>query len=340
MAARTGIRFLYRISTNLTLLPPVALKRFAEHRFVVSISLDGGANVQDRYRPTLGGRGSYERIIRNARRVRDAGSDIIMVARMTVASSTPSLVDRVRDLWELNLFDYFQIYPAVYRESGVALPSGGCSSAAGEGRVINFMLQAEMPQQFREFLLEYPSFFTPENRFRGVLEYERTAEMLLDGKLALAFCSGGRKYFTHSPNGAVSPCHRLVGDERFDVGTGAEGIVKPLDEWRTSVDDHPVCSGCWARYVCGGGCKQENHLSTGDVNRLNPESCAYQLLLAEEVLKAVALAPADYRARPRQLDDVFVSCGRPVSANGRVPDPPAGAMEALRFFRPVVRESL
>lgn len=51
VAERTDLSFLHRISTNLTLLPPVALARFARHAFVVSVSIDGGREVQDRVPP-------------------------------------------------------------------------------------------------------------------------------------------------------------------------------------------------------------------------------------------------------------------------------------------------
>jgi radical SAM protein with 4Fe4S-binding SPASM domain len=275
----------------------------------------------------------------HVRTVREASDDITLVARMTVASREPTLLDRVRELWELDLFDYFQIYPAVYRESGDAVSATGCASAPGEGRVVNFFLQDDMPDQFRAFLDAYPSFFAEGNRFRGVLEYERTAEMALEGRTALAFCSGGRVYYTHSPNGAISPCHRVAGDEDFDVGESDTGITRDHPEWTTSVDDHPVCSQCWARYLCGGGCKQENHLATGDINELNADSCAYQLLLAESVLKTVARAGPEYRGRDRALDDLFVSCGRPVVDNERVADPDGARLAELRFFRPVLRDT-
>jgi radical SAM protein with 4Fe4S-binding SPASM domain len=338
VAKRSGIRFLYRISTNLTVLPRSALERFARHSFVVSVSLDGGPSVQDKFRPTLGGHGSFERIIKNAHRVREASDDITLVARMTVASKEPTLLERVRELWSMNVFDYFQIYPAVYRESGDQISGSGCTSAPGDGRIVNFFLEGDMPDQFSEFMAAYPSLFQAENRFRGVLEYERTAEMLLEGKMALSFCSGGRVYYTHSPNGAISPCHRLVGDEAFDVDGKKDGHRDDLAAWRTSVDEHPVCSQCWARYVCGGGCKQENHLATGDTGTLNRDSCAYQLMLTEEVLRTVAQASPEYRTRPRDLDDLFISCGRPVTANERVDDPAAETLSELRYFRPLVAE--
>lgn len=347
-AAEHGVRFVYRISTNLTLLPDGALELFARYPFIVSVSIDGGRAVQDANRPAKGGQGSYDRVIANVAKVRAASDDITLVARMTVAQREPSLTDNVRQLHELNHFDYFQIYPGVFPAETTApaaargadgrthlkLASSSCSGGpAADRRYVNFFLQPGMPEQFRDFLRAYPSLFRDGNRFKGVLEYERTAQMALEGRLALAFCSGGRTYYTHSPDRSISPCHRLVGEESFDVGRGEHGLTRTPGEWRLPVDTHPVCGRCWARYLCGGGCKQENFVATGDINVLNEESCRYQLLLAEEVLRMTARAGDGYRRRDRgRLDDLFVSCGRPVVSSGRAEPAPGGAP---RHFRPL-----
>jgi hypothetical protein len=128
-----------------------------------------------------------------------------------------------------------------------------------------------------------------------------------------------------------------VGDQSFDVGTGGRGITRTPEDWRLPVDRHPVCGRCWARYLCGGGCKQENFVASGDVAVLNEESCRYQLLLAEEVLRMMARSQPGYRARDRRrLDDMFVSCGRPVVSNGRA-EPAAGSEQQFVHFQPLGR---
>ena len=42
VSRETGIRFIHRISTNLTVLPAEAIELFARHNFIVSVSIDGG----------------------------------------------------------------------------------------------------------------------------------------------------------------------------------------------------------------------------------------------------------------------------------------------------------
>jgi radical SAM protein with 4Fe4S-binding SPASM domain len=158
--------------------------------------------------------------------------------------------------------------------------------------------------------------------------------MLLQGKMALGFCGGGGTYFTFSPDDSIMPCHRLVGDTKYQIGSGATGLTGDTQDWTLPVDSHPICSDCWARYVCGGNCRQENVLSTGSLRGLNMETCQYQQSLLAEVIRYLGTAPADYLTRSRKLDDMFVSCGRPVTNNLRE----SGESEVtnLRYFQVIM----
>ena len=330
MRREHGIRFIHRISTNLTVLPRAAVELFSARRFIVSVSIDGDEVTHDRNRPTKGGRGSYARIIAHCTELRAASEDVTMVARMTVVGERPTLADNVRHLWSLNLFDYFQIYPGVVPadKNTIFIPLGRGSASAPATATLTTP-PTFMPQLV-EFVESYPSLFAADNRFKGALEYERLVDMVVRGTLALSFCSGGRNYFTLSPDDSIMPCHRLVGETRFQVGSGPGGLDGPLDAWRLPVDAHPTCSQCWIRYLCGGGCKQENFIATGSLSEPNPEMCRYQIGLAENVIRMLASQDEAYRARDRgPLDDLFVSCGRPVVASLRegswVPEP-------LRYF--------
>lgn len=323
-----GVRFIYRISTNLTVLPPGAARLFAKRNFIVSVSVDGGPESHNRNRPGKDGRGSWDRIMAHCRAVREGADDVTMVARMTVTGGTPTLSDNVATLYEFNIFDYFQVYPAFSLKSSsfISIESlrSGVTTAPSKA------LSDDVIRQFAEFLEIYPSLFSTRNRFRGVLEYERLAQMILDGKLALGFCSAGRNYFTFSPDDSIAPCHRLAGDASFQVGSGDLDIQANLEPWRRHVDTNPTCSQCWIRYLCGGGCKQENYLSTGSIHTPNRDLCDYQMMLVRGVLRGIAAQSPDYRRSDRAaLDNLFVSCGRPVVPSGRAEVPPA------RHFQPV-----
>jgi radical SAM protein with 4Fe4S-binding SPASM domain len=306
-----GIDFIFRISSNLTILPDGCLELFARHRFIVSVSIDGGRDTHDRNRPTKGGRGSWDKIVANCRAVRAASEDILLVARMTVVGSKLGLSSDVRELWALNIFDYFQIYPGVVPRE--------VSHIFGETADGGTMARGFLAE-FSDFVDEYPTLFTPENRFRGVLEYERIVDMVATGKAALSFCSGGRNYFTFSPDRSVMPCHRLVGETAAQVGESGQPLAQEerLAAWRLPIDQNPTCSQCWIRYICAGGCRQENQQATGDLNTPSAEGCHYQIRLVEKVVGMMAEQGREYREQDRvELDDMFVSCGRPMTVNMR-----------------------
>jgi hypothetical protein len=118
--------------------------------------------------------------------------------------------------------------------------------------------------------------------------------------------------------------------------TGLSGAGSRLGPWECSVDEVPTCSECWARYLCGGGCKQENLSRTGDLTLPSAETCSQQERFIDGILSLVAAQGNEYRARDRSaLKHLFVSCGRPVVRNDRsaLPDE---AVASLRHIRPVV----
>jgi radical SAM protein with 4Fe4S-binding SPASM domain len=337
LAAETGIEFCNRISTNLTVMPAGVIEFFHARKFIVSVSIDGGAETHNQNRPTKSGKESFAGIIGNCKKVREGGDAVTMVARMTVVSPTPPLIDNVLELHQLNIFDYFQIYPAV--------TAPGSSLCGGTPKLVQLetstppepiknTMNMEFLNQLAELVKIYPKLYGNGNRFKGVLEYERIAEMLLQGKMALGFCGGGGTYFTFSPDDSIMPCHRLVGDTKYQIGSGATGLTGDTQDWTLPVDSHPICSDCWARYVCGGNCRQENVLSTGSLRGLNMETCQYQQSLLAEVIRYLGTAPADYLTRSRKLDDMFVSCGRPVTNNLRE----SGESEVtnLRYFQVIM----
>lgn len=311
-----GIRFIYRISTNLTVMPEGVLDLFASRNFIVSVSIDGGKETHDRNRPTKGGTGSFDKIIRNCHLVRRASDAITLVARMTVVSTHPSLIDNVKELWNHNIFDYFQIYPGVVPvEKSQIFHVGDLPKDESEPATT---VLPGFRKEFETFVSHYADFFTPDNRFRGVLEYERIVDMVYQGKMAVSFCSAARNYYTFSPDDSIMPCHRMVGETQFQVGKGDTGIDQNLNAWRVSVDENPTCSQCWIRYICGGGCKQENYVATGDINEPNPEMCDAQINMVTQVLKAAATRETTYQEQNRApLDNLFVSCGRPIILNMR-----------------------
>jgi uncharacterized protein len=77
-------------------------------------------------------------------------------------------------------------------------------------------------------------------------------------------CGAGLGLVGVSADGGVYLCHRFVGQEGFKLGTVFQDELD-RGSYQESVEMHPVCSQCFARYYCAGGCKHDNAGSCGSV---------------------------------------------------------------------------
>ena len=73
-------------------------------------------------------------------------------------------------------------------------------------------------------------------------------------------CGAGAAYLSANAEGRLFACHRLVDDEGFamgDVYGGSDVAARAAHLVARHVDRMEPCRGCWARYLCGGGCYHE-----------------------------------------------------------------------------------
>lgn len=298
----------HRISTSLTGVDDEILHLFREGEFILSVSLDGLRETQDRQRPYRNGSGTYDDIVASLYRVREKLPELTLVARMTVMDDGERLPGDIRELRRLNLFDYVSIYPAAMAE--------------GErGRICQ-------SQGFRKAVLaladEYAGLVgEKKNRFQGWLELNRAVGHLLHATAAANHCRAGNGYFTLSPDGMVHPCHRLAGDPAQAIPEGLAGVQNTPRDWRMTVDERASCSSCGIRYVCGGGCKQENLVTSGSMLIPSTDSCAFPRLLFDASLVAMnsiqnsSLARERVAESARDLSRLFVLCGQDLVAVDR-----------------------
>src|SRR3954470_13799103 len=72
---RPGQRATYTIQTNATLIDAEWATFFAEHGFLVGVSIDGPRELHDAYRVDKGGKGSFDRVVAGLRRLQAAGAE-------------------------------------------------------------------------------------------------------------------------------------------------------------------------------------------------------------------------------------------------------------------------
>ncbi len=317
-----------RISTNLSTDDENAIRLLHEGKIIVSVSLDGDAPIQDLQRPFKDGRGSFSTIHENLLKLRKIYPDAVMVGRMTVYKGDDRLVEMVEKLVQKDIFDYFSIYPAAVQDD----EKKGSSH-----------FSPTFKNQFLSLADHYLR-WCGKGRFKGILEVNRYCESIVTGKTVLNHCRGGAGYFTLSPDKSVHPCHRLVGDTGWDLGPfdWAPGdSSERLKPWQTHVEDRKACSNCSLRFLCGGGCKQQQFISTGNLLGNDPRVCAFSRLLFEAALRVIKpllldnFENSDRKEKYREvlkksfgeLTRMFVFCGQPVTPNGRITIAPPATIE-------------
>jgi radical SAM protein with 4Fe4S-binding SPASM domain len=100
-------------------------------------------------------------------------------------------------------------------------------------------------------------------------------------------CGAGNGYLTLSPASEIHACHR----EQSRVGLLDHATIIWEGARRAWLDNrlecHAECPSCALRYLCGGGCRYDAMLGSGDVRRPNARNCELQkvrLLMALRVL--------------------------------------------------------
>jgi uncharacterized protein len=244
LAAKRGASITFSITTNGTLLTEGDAEFFEDHGFAVTISLDGPREAHDALRPFRGGRSSYDVVMRNVAPLLARQQRMQVSARVTV---TP------RNLMVRRTLD--ELVAAGFHTVGF---SAMLSAPTGEGELQRDDLETllgEMIDCGHEFERQahaarrYPF----ANMVNALREIGRGTHRPYP-------CGAGAGYLGVSAEGALSACHRFVGDPDGEMGSVFGGVDRGRQiKWLTERHVHrqEPCSGCWARYLCGGGCHHE-----------------------------------------------------------------------------------
>jgi uncharacterized protein len=244
MAAARGVTLGFSITTNGTLLNAADADFFEEFAFAVTVSLDGVGAAHDAQRPFKGGRGSYDRILRNLAPMFEKQRRMQVTARVTVTPQNMRLRETLDEFVALG-FHTVGFSPLLRSPTGQGeLEHGDLEVMLGE--------MIDCGQEFERRTLageRYPF----ANMLNALREIERGTHRPYP-------CGAGAGYFGVSAEGDLAACHRFVGDAEGAMGSLADGVdATRRTAWLRDRHVHrqEPCNGCWARYLCGGGCHHE-----------------------------------------------------------------------------------
>lgn len=271
-------KFRFTITTNGMLLTDDKIDFINREMSNVVLSIDGRKDVNDRMRPRVDGKGSYDKIIPMYKKLVDQRGEKEYYVRGTYTKYNLDFADDVFALLDAG-FDQISVEPVI------ADPEEPYA-----------ITEADLPRIFAEY----------ERLMQKILDYEATGKkfnffhFMLDldqGPCAikrLRGCGCGNEYVAITPDGDIYPCHQFVGEADYKMGNVDDGTFNremKSDFAKTHIYSKPDCRNCWARFYCSGGCNANNYQFSGDVHKAHKLSCEIEKKRLEcaIVLKAIRM---------------------------------------------------
>ncbi len=252
--------FRFTITTNGMLLDDDKIDYINREMSNVVLSIDGRREVNDKMRPCINGKGSYDIILGKYKNLVEKRGCDQYYARGTFTKYNLDFADDVLHLYHEG-FDQLSVEPVV--------------SDPKEEYAIT---EADFPRIFAEYqklakeIIRLKKEGSTINFFHFMLDLDQ-------GPCAikrLRGCGCGNEYVAVTPDGDIYPCHQFVGMKEWKMGNLHDGTFdfKMKDYFsQTTVYNKSDCKECWAKFYCSGGCNANNLQYAGDVLKSHKLSC-------------------------------------------------------------------
>ena len=226
----------------------------------VVLSLDGRKEVNDRFRVDYNGKGSYDTIVPNFKRLVEKRDGKGYYVRGTFTHHNTDFTNDIFHMADLG-------FTELSMEPVVCSPDDPCALTAEDLAIVceqYEILAKEMikrkregrPFTFYHYMLDLKN---------GPCIYKR-----------ITGCGSGTEYMAVTPWGDLYPCHQFVGDEKYLLGDIWKGVtnLEAQDQFRScNAYARPECRDCWARLYCSGGCAANAYHATGSINGIYEYGC-------------------------------------------------------------------
>ena len=251
------------VTTNGTLLDEERVRYLDEHGFTMIVSLDGPKHLHDDARTYPDGRGSYDDVMRGLEyiRARPSLAKRTSLRGTVMPGETPSdfvkRLEHVNDLCDARYAQGVSVEPATYC-------TASCGTAPG-GWVRGDIMR----------LMQAGARWAVDRARKGKtvrwMHLTKTAGRLMSRDASWTECGATRGAVAVAPDGTIHSCHH----EGFVVGNVRSGLdEEACAPWRDNrLCARERCAKCWARHLCGGGCRMEGWHESG-IPESGPVSCA------------------------------------------------------------------
>ena len=269
--------FKLTLTTNGMLLDDKKIDWLNENNISVVLSLDGRKQIHDAMRPDISGGGSYERVVKNFKKLVDSRGDENYYLRGTYTNKNLDFTADVVSMYN-DGFDILSIEPVVLKDSPLALT------------------EKDLPRIFAEYDTLAETYLEYHRAGRGFNFFHFNVDLVNGPCVAkrLSGCGAGHEYFAVAENGDLYPCHQFVGRDKYKLGNVYSGVEENSKHWmkyfrESHVLNKPKCKSCWAKYFCSGGCHANADLFHGDIREPYDLGCEIQRKRLESAIYVQAV---------------------------------------------------
>ncbi len=238
----------------------------------IVISIDGRQEVHDALRKTVGGKGSYDKVVANAKRIVQNRGDKEYYIRGTFSANNLDFTQDVSHIASLG-FDSISIEPVVTQlEMGIL--EEHIPVIIEEYEKLSDWLDEHPNVNFFHFNIDLDSGPCVIKRIRG--------------------CGAGNEYMAVTPDGKLYPCHQFAGKPEFllgDVFSGVQNTDIPKEFCSVNIVKKQECAQCFAKYYCSGGCAANGYTTAKDIHKNHTIGCA---LMKRRVEISIAKSLKEY----------------------------------------------
>lgn len=244
-ASLTGVKVGFSMTTNATLIRDEDIELFQEFGFTLTVSIDGLKSANDKLRPLVSGKGSFDKVEEKVGLLLSRPNRAYQViARVTVTPHNLELVETLTGLIEMG-FDSITFSPMLSSPTGQA----DMQSDQLETLLTRLIQCGELFRQGLERgeILPFANIVTTLKRIH---RYQREQYP----------CGAGGGYMGVSASGDLYACHRFVNEPQGHMGTVQIGVDSAKQKaWlnERNLQNQSPCGECWARYLCSGSCHYE-----------------------------------------------------------------------------------
>ena len=262
--AKWNKRIRFTMTTNATLLTDEMMDYMDKELENIILSIDGRKEVNDKVRIRFDGKGSYDQILPNIKKM--------------VAKRDKTKAHTVRGTFTRENLDFYEDVKMMVDEGFREISIEPVVLEDGHPLALR---KEDLPKIFESYDKLYDELVQKKAEGKEFNFYHFKVD-LNGGPCVykrISGCGAGFEYVAIAPQGEVYPCHQFVGKEEYKLGSIYDDSYNAdlgMSFKKAHIYNKPKCRNCWARFYCSGGCQANNIAFNNDINNPYDIGCQMQ----------------------------------------------------------------